>query len=375
MRSLIELHGSRLKNCAARFSILFFVFFWGQAAYAACCSKEVLTYSVQTPPVHGRFSTYGVEVVHYDRGQQLPGPAVIFVSAPGHTAYFFEPLMQAILEDPKSTFQHAYAISLPGQGGSDYSFDKGHYGDTNATDTVIATYQVLAQMKAENRDVQVISGWGFGGLVTQLIQSRLLGGIPMSAPWIAMPASSLAQKLGITRTVLLGSSMPAQLPWNIIDSSTTTTGARSLIANSTILDANLGLLIHVPDAAYLESLFSVGTPPVPVPNAPSAQALTLIKSDAPFQMTGDYIGLGYNFNTAQFFTTTRQLPATFGAWAAENLQVVAFNQDAIGNLVEEQNLATFLKPGLHVIVINEPDAVHGMPYSNPKALLRLFQHP
>lgn len=337
----------------------------GTAAFAQ--STQTLLYTIAKPdPLQG-YSYYTVEVIHTYNQHKRGGTGVFFVQAAGHTAHFFDPLASALVMSANN-IRDAYAINLPGHGASGWPSDR-IYGEISINDYVLATYQVLNRLKVvENRNVQTICGHGYGALVVEYLESQLSKGIPMLPPWSPHAPTSLENEFGVANVILMGSSMPKELPWADVDAPFGAGKSKDFIVQFVVDDPALGKIIDVDDAAFLSALFAVNN--VPVSGAPSGANLAKIKSIEPFRTTGEYLGVGFAGGS---FTATARVPSVNpNLWSGKNLTVVAFQFDPFGLPGEEQALASYLKPGLNMVEIIDSEATHDMPYSKPGALLFLF---
>ncbi|HZP66668.1 MAG TPA: alpha/beta fold hydrolase [Rudaea sp.] len=212
--------------------------------------------------------------------------------------------------------------------------------------------RVLVSLHASHK-LKTIAGHSIGGLAIQLLQD-----------WLVGQSSDLLAKYGIQNTVLIASDLPGGISW--LEQGY----ARQLISQQYLVDSKLdaiGKYVATPYTDFIALKFtSAGQI---VPGAPDAIDAIAINKPEPYAAAANIAGLDPTG------TTTNAVPRIGvhgGLWTNRNLKVVGLSADAFFQQSEVHTLATYLKPGLTETWIENPNAVHGAPYSAPELITPLF---
>lgn len=304
-----------------------------------------------------------IRVNHYfsDSGS-APRKGILCIHGFGDNSSIFEPLAQRLIATGKAT--DVYAVDLPGHGYSGLStypyFGPPVYGELDVLEYASVVQELLEQMvQIEFKNINTIVGHSLGGLVIQLIQDRLL-----------YMSSSLRASFGIENTVLIASDIPGALPWSGGDLPITDPySAKALVVNFKVTSTNIliGNYVDTPDAFFISSKYSVNN--TPVSGAPSGANLAKLKNREPYAAAANIVGLDPSARTNN---AVPRLGVRRNIWNGFNLKVAWLDKDPFFNQAESAGLADYLKAGLPLTVISDPEAVHGAPYSKPDLLLPLF---
>lgn len=128
-----------------------------------------------------------------------------------------------------------------------------------------------------------------------------------------------------------------------------------------------GNFIDSPDDFFIGTKYSVNG--VPVSGAPTSNEIPLMNNLEPYPAGANVVGLDPSGETTE---SRPRLSITQNIWNGFNLKVVWLDKDPFFSQSELQGLAQYLKAGLDVITISDPEAVHGTPYSKPSLLVPLF---
>ena len=301
---------------------------------------------------------YRIHVLHVMRTAFPPRPprTVVLVPGFGDSGRLFEPLAKALIDGGKA--EQVLIIDMPAMFGPSTLSASGAFGprvlgETDVNEYVSIVRDVLSSMQASGISVTTLAGHSIGGLVIQRLQDDL-----------RRSSSDLLARYGIQNTVLISSDIPGNLEW-------AGAGFAGPLVTSLTVDSRLPLIgkyVAVSYESFIQLKFTNLAGAV-VSRAPTfLQALDLNKPE-PFAAAANIVGLDPTGSTTE---SRPRLMVQPGLWAGRNLNVVWLSQDGFFTQAEMQALASHLKPGLAATPIDNANAVHAAPYSNPELLLSVF---
>ncbi|TGM57053.1 alpha/beta fold hydrolase [Leptospira adleri] len=343
---------------------------------SAAYERTVLTYDVIGRNFYnGQTTNYRLNVIKYKKTGIILDPklkSVLCVHGFGDNSTIYEPLAKELINQSKA--HTVYILDLPGHGESTVSQGSAsspkYVSDLTLIHYADALRALLSQMTVtEGKKIQTIVGHSLGGLVIQIIQNQFvtrgLGG-------------NLLSSFGIETTILIASDIPSPLPWYPGDTDMSDpNSAKSLVWNFKIQKIvefepyppvlAFGNFVQSPNDFFLGTKYSING--VPVSGAPTPSEIPLMNNLEPYPAGANVVGLDPSGETTE---SRPRLQISPNIWAGFNLKVVWLDKDPFFSHSELQGLAQYLKTGLDVITISDPEAVHGTPYSKPSLLVPLF---
>ncbi|EMO52570.1 alpha/beta fold hydrolase [Leptospira noguchii] len=344
---------------------------------SAAYERTVLTYDVIGRNFYNNSQTtnYRLNVIKYSKTGVIIDPnlkSVLCVHGFGDNSTIYEPLAKELINKGKA--RNVYILDLPGHGSS--TVTKGSASlPKYASDLTLIHYSdalraLLSQMTVtESKKIHTIVGHSLGGIVIQLVQNQLV-----TRGW----GGNLLSSFGIENTILIASDIPSPLPWYPGDTDMSDpNSAKSLVWNFKVQkvvyfnidppEVVYGNFIDSPDDFFIGTKYSVNG--VPVSGAPTSNEIPLMNNLEPYPAGANVVGLDPSGETTE---SRPRLSITQNIWNGFNLKVVWLDKDPFFSQSELQGLAQYLKAGLDVITISDPEAVHGTPYSKPSLLVPLF---
>ncbi|EMM98975.1 putative lysophospholipase [Leptospira noguchii str. 1993005606] len=344
---------------------------------SAAYERTVLTYEVTGRNFYNNNQTtnYRLNVIKYSKTGVIIDPnlkSVLCVHGFGDNSTIYEPLAKELINKGKA--RNVYILDLPGHGNSTVTQGSASL-PKYASDLTLIHYSdalraLLSEMTVtEGKKIHTIVGHSLGGIVIQLVQNQLV-----TRGW----GGNLLSSFGIENTILIASDIPSPLPWYPGDTDMSDpNSAKSLVWNFKVQkvvyfnvyppEVVYGNFIDSPDDFFIGTKYSVNG--VPVSGAPTASEIPLMNNLEPYPAGANVVGLDPSGETTE---SRPRLSITQNIWNGFNLKVVWLDKDPFFSQSELQGLAQYLKAGLSVITISDPEAVHGTPYSKPSLLVPLF---
>ncbi|EKO60593.1 putative lysophospholipase [Leptospira kirschneri str. H2] len=344
---------------------------------SAAYERTVLTYDVIGRNFYNNSQTtnYRLNVIKYSKSGIIIDPNlknVLCVHGFGDNSTIYEPLAKELINKGKA--RNVYILDLPGHGNSTVTQGSAplpkYASDLTLTHYSDALRALLSQMTVtEGKKIHTIVGHSLGGIVIQIAQSQLV-----TRGW----GGNLLSSFGIENTILIASDIPSPLPWYPGDTDMSDpNSAKSLVWNFKVQkvvyfnvyppEVVYGNFIDSPDDFFIGTKYSVNG--VPVSGAPTSSEIPLMNNLEPYPAGANVVGLDPSGETTE---SRPRLSIAQNIWNGFNLKVVWLDKDPFFSQSELQGLAQYLKAGLDVITISDPEAVHGTPYSKPSLLVPLF---
>jgi pimeloyl-ACP methyl ester carboxylesterase len=296
----------------------------------------------------------------YRNTRCLFGETILAVPGFAETANMFEPLAAALFAD--RAFRHrvarVVAIDLVGRGQSGFPVDLpggARFGDLTIDDNVDVVLQAIEALRARRIPPRTLIGHSMGGLAVASTQQALLD-----------QGSSLAQH-GVRRALLLAPVPPHGRPWM--------QSPPSDLSSAIVEDDQLGTYLSLPPELWLPGLFATPQGEF-VPGTPSADETIAGAYIAPEPLTTLLQLVEQPIEIPDAGTITIPRPeVSEGAFTAQHgtlLRLVAFSQDVLVPVSDLADLYSYLsgaEDGRGYRLVDTPDAVHGMFFSNPDELL------
>jgi len=291
--------------------------------------------------------------VFVNEARPCVGQTLFAVHGFAHTSAAWRPLAEALFAgapDDVGVVCRVAAVDLPGRGGS--SLPSGLlYSDLVLADEVTALAGALDGLEAAGEHPTTIVAHSQGGLLTQMLQQRLLDA-----------GSSLLLRYQVSRVTLFASVGPAGLPWNFIDSGV----GLAILAQLIGFDPDLGLVASVPDAVFPYLFFTdlAGNLASGAPT-PAEVAADGLSAPEPLLASLNLVG-------APPFSRETIAPGIFARENGTRLVVVGYQEDVLIRPEEVALLYQHLtgeEPGRDVVVITGPESVHDLQLTDPDRLL------
>jgi pimeloyl-ACP methyl ester carboxylesterase len=275
-----------------------------------------------------------------------------------HTAATWQNFAEQVLldSDPECRLGKILAMDLPGHGGSSLPWSTSgiKFGDLTLQDYAQTLISTVDRLKASRLPVNILLAHSMGGVITQLAQNKLL-----------LQKSSFKRK-GIESVVLLASSLPKPLAWNLADS-----GAGAQLAAPYIKqNIDLGGYAEIPAPNWLGLFFTnftqqfvLGTPSLSEVQGRGYVALESLTA------AGQLLRI-------QGFPPPQVDQGLFVRQHGTRLVVIAFAQDITVTVDEQKNLYRFLTADADLQsfkTVTGDQAVHDTYISNPRLLFSALQ--
>jgi pimeloyl-ACP methyl ester carboxylesterase len=276
------------------------------------------------------------------------GRSVLALAGIGFTAAVWEPLADALFAagSRRSAYCRLYAIDPPGHGNS--GLPNGMlFGDMTLLDLLTAyrnTWQRLTEMGVTP---ETVLGHSQGGLLTQLLQDRLL-----------QEGSSLRAQFGAREAVLLGASPPAAIAW-----SAAAPDLFALFSSLITFTPERGTFAEAPPEAWVgisyTNLAGVPHPDTPLGDLPRYTSPESIPSVLEL----------FGFAGA---ARPEVQPGVFTRANGTRLTMIAFTQDPFALVSEQEALYEYLSNDCRLSrlgVVDDEFAVHNLHDAEPELIL------
>ncbi|MCC6621671.1 MAG: alpha/beta hydrolase [Deltaproteobacteria bacterium] len=294
--------------------------------------------------------TADIHLAIYDRAS-IPCRAgtVLAIHGAASTARSMEPFALAALDhDEGRPVCRVITMDLPGHGDGPAPVGArlGELGLSDYAAAVVGTLERLA-----NRGVRptTLVAHSMGGMVLQVAQQSLVDA-----------GASLFDTFGVRHAILLAPAIPAEVPWFIRD-----VVGLAAFASFYADDPVAGEVLAMPAEVWPAVVFST-LQGVLASNAPSAEQIA----------ASGWAALESWTAVSQLFDAAHTPPidaGIFGKHSGTRLDIVAFSQDTIIGPADLARLFTWLTgkaaTGYGFLVIDHPDATHGVPQADPHGLL------
>ncbi len=292
------------------------------------------------------------------------GKTLLAIPGAGLTASSYRPLVEQLFaaenHSHSGLFSRAVLVDYPGHAGSslpenDPGADPLLFGDMILEDYVATVLGIMDQLEFLQISADTLVGHCMGGTIIQMAQQRLLA-----------QGTDLRRRYGIKDVVLLAPDPPAQvLAWRSDPASADL--SKWTVPN----DPVRGTYIKYPAKFVINNMFTNLSGTV-VPGAP----VEYFTDPSPIANESMMVTLQL-FGKPPFPHKPMIDAGIFGSTHRTSLTVVGFSQDRFFTPEGQLGIYKYLTgdpsggmySGSRYFCIDSPDAVHGMYYSNPAALL------
>ncbi len=287
-------------------------------------------------------------------GENLPN-AVVFVHGMAHNAEFFTPLINELKTTGK--YDQYITINLPGHGGKSWATGK-RYGDLSLEDYISAvegSLNYLTKKAAEPVHISTICGHSMGANLLIRSQDKSKG------------AYGFKKRYDIDNVILLSASIPGPLSWFAADVPVAFPTSPKAIINSVTVrtDTVKGPYLNPTPELYI-GFFYATRAGIPVSAALFPDILKNMETE-PYAAVAELMGLSSDGKS-----DLPRVQVNKNIFKYETLTVVTCSEDPLTNKSEQDALANYLKNEEAAIEVVDPLAVHGMPFTDPKAFVRFF---